>query len=167
MKHYQPSSLALLDAGGVKSPVPSKMSLELAKGHNPLVTNNISDFNKVAAYVFCEPPYIPEPVKNVMATQAVEHRAMNNQIFTVVHPQIEMLQPLLGSIKAPVLIIWGDHDQVIDPSSVGVFQQGLTGAPSVTTVTLKNFGHLPMTEKPEQMAEAYLKFLQNSARRSK
>lgn len=155
-------SLALIDAGGVKSPVPSKMSVELAYGHNPLVTNSISDFNRVLSFVCYKPPYIPQPVKKVMATKALEHRAFNNKIYNEIHPQIGMLQPSLGRIKAPVLIIWGDHDRVIEPSSMGVFQQGLTGAASVTTVTLKNCGHLPMTEKPEETAAAYLDFLQSS-----
>jgi abhydrolase domain-containing protein 6 len=66
------------------------------------------------------------------------------------------LEPLLGDIRQPVLVIWGEYDRVLDVSSVDVMQPLL---PHANFIVMPNTGHLPMIERPTQTATYYLEFL--------
>ena len=55
----------------------------------------------------------------------------------------------LHRIKIPTQIIWGDHDRVLPADYAAVFQKLIPG--SVIQV-VRDCGHLPHTEKPEEFA---------------
>ena len=57
----------------------------------------------------------------------------------------------------PTFVLWGDKDHLLDVSCVEVFKRYL---PDVRTVIMKNCGHLPMMERPEEAADHYVRFLQ-------
>ena len=59
-------------------------------------------------------------------------------------------------ILAPTLVLWGDTDRVIDVSSTGVFEAGISDC---SVVVMPQTGHVPMIERPEATAEHYLAFL--------
>jgi pimeloyl-ACP methyl ester carboxylesterase len=61
-------------------------------------------------------------------------------------------------IQAPVLIIWGDRDRILDVSGASVLDKGLKNH---QTVIMKETGHVPMMEKPAETAAAYMSFLKN------
>jgi pimeloyl-ACP methyl ester carboxylesterase len=66
------------------------------------------------------------------------------------------LRPLLGEVRQPVLLLWGERDRVAGP----VHQQMLLeGLPSVGRATLEGCGHVPAYSHPEVMAEAVRVFL--------
>lgn len=67
------------------------------------------------------------------------------------------LEPDLSKIRARTLILWGDTDRVLDVSCAQVLEKGL---PSSTTVIMKDCGHAPLMERPEETARHYLDFLQ-------
>lgn len=157
------ASLALLDAAGVASPHPADLAASLKNGQNPLIVQNTESYDHLLTFVFYKIPEIPGFLKNQMAAEAVQYKTFNEKVFSEIYPQINMLQPQLNQVKCPVLILWGDHDSVLDPSSVEVFKQGLTDAALVNTVIIKDCGHLPMTEKPAETSDAYQAFLQSSA----
>ncbi|MCY1464797.1 pimelyl-[acyl-carrier protein] methyl ester esterase [compost metagenome] len=66
------------------------------------------------------------------------------------------LEPELPRIEAPTLLLWGDRDRVLDPSSIEVMKP-LLKRPSV--VIMENCGHAPMLERPEETAQHYQAFL--------
>jgi pimeloyl-ACP methyl ester carboxylesterase len=73
-----------------------------------------------------------------------------------------MLQPDLGLIKAPTLILWGDQDRLIHVSAVDVFKAGI---PNSTVVVMKDCGHAPMVERPRESAEHFLKLIRQGGER--
>lgn len=151
-------TLTLIDAAGVKSPQKSQMELEVAKGNNPLLVNSVEDFDRFMAFTTVKPPYIPGMIKKHFAEKSVRNRPFNERIFEDIKGEKGRIESRLGLIQARTLIIWGDTDRVIDPSAASVFQTKIKNA---RTVIMKDCGHGPMVERPEETAKHFLEFLRN------
>jgi len=91
-----------------------------------------------------------------MALAAVRNREFNDKIFGDMRAKMLDLKPILGKIKAPAMIMWGDTDRVLHVSSVDIFTKGIKGS---TSYILKDCGHVPMIERPEETSAVFLKFI--------
>ena len=152
-------SLALLNNGGIDSPQPSELFLAVGRGENPLVLSSPDDFDRLLAFASHKPPFVPWPAKGVMAKQIFEQAEFNRYIFTALKDERYVpLEPLLGDIEQPVLIIWGEFDRVVDVSSIDVMEPLL---PQAKVIVMQDTGHLPMLERPTETAALYLEFLAN------
>ena len=150
-------TLALLDSGGVKSPGKSEAQLLLEKGTNPFVIKNVEDFDNLLALNFYKPIKIPTVIKKYLAKEATKDAKLNAKISReIVGTDFYDLEGKLNMIKASTLIVWGDSDNVLDISALPVFEKKIKNAKSVI---IKECGHLPMLEKPEETAAAYKDFL--------
>ena len=150
-------TLGLFDSGGVRSPVPSEMAKRLSKGEpNPLVAGTVEEYDRLIKFVFSTPPDIPRFVKKPLVEEAQRHQASNQRIFEQISSENVALEPDLPKITARTLVLWGDQDRVIDVSCVQILKEGL---PNCTAVIMRNCGHLPMIERPQEAAEHYLAFL--------
>ncbi len=150
------SSLALFNNSGVDAPNESDMLRALGNGENPLILASVEDFDKLLEFASYKKPFIPWPVKGVLAKQTLSHAAFNQSIFdALVRDRSSNLEPLLADIKAPVLILWGEYDRITDVSSVDVMRPLL---PMAEVVIMSNTGHLPMLEYPAETATHYLGF---------
>lgn len=150
-------SLGLLDAGGVIDREQSVMTAEFNKGVNPLLVKKPEDFDRLLAFMFVTPPSIPESVKKVVAQKAVESHDFNLKVFNELNLG-NMLETRFNDIKARTLVIWGDTDRVFPASSARVIESGIKGA---KMIIIKDCGHLPMVEKPEESSGAYLEFIRS------
>ncbi len=65
---------------------------------------------------------------------------------------------LIKNIKQRTLVLWGEQDLLIPLKSAYRFHNNL---PSDTLVILKNLGHVPMEENPEESLAVVLNFLKN------
>ena len=59
-------------------------------------------------------------------------------------------------VTAPTLVIWGDHDKMLEPRWASRFMALLHAA---RLVVIPNTGHMPMTEKPSLTAAEIARFL--------
>ena len=92
-----------------------------------------------------------------MAERTFRNAAFNNYIFKALKDERYVpLEPLLGEIRQPVLVIWGDHDRVLDVSSVDVMRPLL---PQAEFVVMQNTGLFPTPERPAKTAAYCLEFL--------
>lgn len=66
------------------------------------------------------------------------------------------VEALLPAVAAETLIIWGDHDRVLAPKWSATF---LTGIPRARLFMVKDSGHMPMIEHPEEAADLIACFL--------
>ena len=150
-------SLALLNNGGIESPEPSEMFLAVGRGENPLVLNSPNDFDRLLSFASHKKPFIPWPAKDVLGRKTFEHAAFNRYVFEALRDERYVpLEPLLGDIEQPVLIIWGEFDRVLDVSSIDVMEPLL---PQAIVIVMPDTGHLPMLERPAETAAHYLEFL--------
>jgi len=153
-------TLGLFNTAGVKSPVESEMAKRMSRGEpNPLVTGSVEEFDRLIQFVFSTPPDIPRFVKKFLVEEAQKHKPSNERIFQQISSEHEALEPDLSKLKARTLVLWGDQDRVLDVSSVQVLKKGL---PDCTAVIMKDCGHLPMIERPEEAATHYLAFLKGN-----
>ena len=153
----QVRSVLLLNNGGIDAPERSEMWHAINRGENPLVVNSPEDFDQLLAFVTYEPPFLPWPAKSVLAERTFRNAAFNSYIFTALRDERYVpLEPLLGDIRQPVLVIWGEHDRVLDVSSVDVMKPLL---PQAKFVVMPKTGHIPMIERPTETAAYCLEFL--------
>lgn len=149
-------SLALYDPAGVVDREPSELSQALAKGNNPLLVDSVADYDRLLSFVFVKPPYIPGSIKAHLAEQSVKYRDFNEKVFA----EIELggqLEKRMGDIHAKTLIVWGDKDRLIPVANAQVLKDGIKDS---KVVIMKNCGHAPMIERPEEAAKDYLDFIQ-------
>ena len=67
------------------------------------------------------------------------------------------VQPLYGSITAPVLILWGAEDEWIPIDRAQILQRSIPGS---QLKVIPDAGHLVIEEKPQQLIREILKFLE-------
>ncbi len=153
--HAQPqrvNTLGLIDAAGVYPPHPSELQRRLDRGENPMLVSSSEEYEAFMNFVFYRRPYLPWPIRIYMKVSYLTRSKQNNKIWHDMYDKLESIEQLLPDIQHPVLLIWGDQDRVLDPSSVEVFEAGL---PHVATVVLKNCGHSPMLEQTKKTAAHY------------
>jgi len=149
-------TLALLDTAGVPSQKKSEFVVQMEKGHNLLMADNAEDYNKLMALLFVKRPTIPASFRKILFEDWIAHREFNRKIWNDWSPLQFSLAPVLPLIQAPVLILWGDQDKLLDVGGVAFLEKNLKNH---RTVIMKNTGHCPMIEKPEETATAYVRFL--------
>ncbi len=146
-------------AGVLHCPEKSEMARRMERGENPLLIETPEDFDAMIKFAFVKPPWFPGIVKKKMASEWAQSRAFNEKVFLEIHTEESSLVPDLPKIWTRTLILWGDTDRLLDVSCTEVLEKGL---PNSTTVIMKDCGHVPMMERPEETARHYLEFLQAS-----
>lgn len=150
-------SAALLDNAGVTAPIKSELFERLERGEpNPLVVKTQEDFPRLMSFVFVEQPPLPDALERHFADQAIANSAHYEKIFAQLRERYIPLEPELPKIQAPTLLLWGEQDRALHVSSIEVMKP-LLKQPSV--VIMKNCGHVPMIERPEETAQHYQAFL--------
>jgi pimeloyl-ACP methyl ester carboxylesterase len=149
-------TLALFDAAGVKGPVKSEHELQVEKGFNPLLAHGVEDYDRLIAFAFTSPPFIPYPFKKVTAEISAGREEFYGYIYSQISVDRFELQKKLPKISLPTLIVWGDQDRIINVANAGVFAKGIKNS---RVVIMKQCGHVPMIERPEEAARIYLDFL--------
>jgi pimeloyl-ACP methyl ester carboxylesterase len=86
--------------------------------------------------------------------------------YRVAHPRIvnsvrslEDLRPHLEQVWAPTLIVWGDRDLLLKPSSFPPLVEKIPGAHGYE---VKRAGHIPQVEAIEEFNAVLLDFLNGS-----
>ena len=153
-------SLTLMDSAGLVPPLTSDFQHALARGENPLLVGEIEDFDHLLDYVFHKRPMIPWPGKTVLAQQFVARAERNKKIWRDLEHNPKEVTASLGSIKSPVLVLWGENDRIIDKSVVARF---IRLVPQAISVMISGCGHSPMTERPRETALYVQQFLLNPA----
>lgn len=150
-------SVAFIANAGIKSPKESELSVRLSHQENPLLPKTADEFEKMMDLIFVERPWAPAPVMRYFAEQSLKNRDFNNKVWRdIMIEKPYAVQTELEQISQPTLILWGDRDRLLDVSSIEVMKPAL---PFARVVVMKDCGHIPMLERPEETARHYLSFL--------
>jgi len=151
-------SLGLLDNAGLMniSPQPSDLQLEVSKGHNPFIITSREDFDELFKYAFYKQPFYPWPIISVLSDRAIASSEFYKKVGNEFLTQSTDIYPLLSGLNVPVLVIWGDKDRILHVSTTEVLKKSL---PNSEIVIMKDCGHMPMAERPQETAEYYVNFL--------
>lgn len=148
-------SLLLSDAVGVASPEPSEAELLIREGRNPFLLDSVADFPGFYAMTMARPPFLPGALRAAVAADYVARRDELAEIFADFHG-VATLDDRLGEITAPTLVMWGEEDRLVHPSTARTWADGIKGA---RTVRYPGIGHMPMLEAPARSAADYRAFL--------
>ncbi|MEO9600550.1 alpha/beta fold hydrolase [Parasphingorhabdus sp.] len=151
-------SLTLFNNAGVIGADESKLQKQAQDGQNPLEIQSPDDVKRMLAFIAHEPMKVPGQFRKIFYEDSSAHRELLNKIFwTLVEDGMNNpLNDHLDQVKAPTLIIWGRHDQLIDVSCVDVLEKGI---PNAESVVFEDVGHVPMIENPKGTARHHLEFL--------
>ncbi len=148
-------TLWLLAPGGVLSAKTSELGELMKKGENPLLIDTPEDYDRLMDFVFVEPPPIPRSIKQYLTRQAIKHRAFNAKVFKEIFQDRIPLETAVRGLSVPTLILWGDQDRLLDVSGADILRSAI---PDAEVVVMKNTGHAPMIERPQDTANAFLAF---------
>lgn len=134
----------------------------VAAGDNPLIPSKPGDFERLMDFALEKKPFIPWPILGVMEDQALANQTVNEVIFAAIRGAgFETgFRSMVSRIKAPVLVVWGKEDRVINYRNGEVFVDIIPGA---QLEVLDGVGHAPMIEAPEESARLFLEFAKSHA----
>lgn len=97
-------------------------------------------------------PDLVERYFDLLRAPGVREASLARLAQTVLEPP----EPLLRTIAAPTLLLWGERDTIIPPTRATDF---LRAIPDARLVRLAGVGHLPHEEAPKQSLAAVRRFL--------
>ena len=148
------TSLWLLDPSGVWSaPKSEMMKIVEGGGRNPLLIQSEDDFAQVIKFLMSKPPFIPRPMLNVLARARLQNLALEQRIFKQFGG--DSVEQRITGLSTPTMIVWGEKDRVFNVATADVLHKLM---PKSQVAIVPDTGHVPMMERPEQSAEAYLRF---------
>ena len=147
------------------SPRPSRArpSWRSAQGGNPFLLDDVAAFPAFYAMTMARPPFVPGFVRAAIAEDYVSRRDHYEEIFTDFFG-VATLDDRLGEITVPTLVMWGEQDRLVHPSTARVWADGIPGA---RIVRYPDAGHMPMLEMPRRTAADYRAFLARVERRGR
>lgn len=128
------------------------------EGDNPLIPAKKGDFKRLIDFALEKKPFVPWPIYDVMEERAIANRDVNQVIFAAIRDSgyESDFRNAITRIDAPVLLIWGKEDRVINYRNADVF---VAQIPDARSVLLEGVGHAPMVEVPEESAQLFREFL--------
>jgi pimeloyl-ACP methyl ester carboxylesterase len=70
------------------------------------------------------------------------------------------IEKRLRLIKAPTLLLWGEHDQIMPRTYADAFANGITGPTTIRIIA--EAGHLAELDKPVQVSHEILRFFEGT-----
>ncbi len=116
-------SLLLSDAVGVASPEPSEVELVIRQGGNPFLLDDVAAFPAFYAMTMARPPFVPRFIRAALAEDFVARRDQLEEIFGDFYG-VATLDDRLGEITVPTLVMWGEQDRLVHPSTARVWATG-------------------------------------------
>ncbi len=127
----------------------------ILKGINPFVPVTVSQFDLELSLLFNKPPTISAEAKQSAVNGYVSNNMHYQQIWNIVNLDLMVLDQKKKSTK-PTFIAWGMHDGVFNISGKRLLDERF---PNGLSLTISDAAHLIMLEKPKEIADQYLKFL--------
>ena len=128
------------------------------EGDNPLIPKKTGDFERLMEFALEKEPFVPWPIMGVMEERAIANRDINEVIFAAIRDAgfESDFRNAITRIQAPVLIIWGKEDRVINYRNGEVFAAAI---PNARLELMDGIGHAPMVEAPAESAELFRTFI--------
>lgn len=127
-------------------------------GEIVLTASNREEFEKIVDVVMYErPAFAPGFVVDAMAARAAADQPLHKRIYKDFKTVPSDLATVLrdSNYKGPGLIVWGKEDRVLHVDGAAELK---TAMPEFDVILMDKVGHVPMMEKPEQVAADYVKW---------
>lgn len=150
-------SAVLFDPAGILEYESELVDLVM-EGDNPLIPKKPGDFERLMEFALEKEPFVPWPIMGVMEERAIANREVNEVIFAAIRDAgfESDFRNAITRIQAPVLVIWGKKDRVINYRNGEVFEAAI---PNARLELMEGIGHAPMVEAPDKSAELFRAFI--------
>nr|XP_015203468.1 PREDICTED: monoacylglycerol lipase ABHD6 isoform X3 [Lepisosteus oculatus] len=157
--------LTLICPAGLKYPNPSKFVRQLQdleKTQNvhaipliPSTPEEMEEMLKLCSYVRFK---VPQQILQGLVDVRIPHNDFYREVFMEIvgEKSRHSLQENMHLIMAPVQVIWGKQDQVVDVSGAAVLADAIPGC---RVDLLENCGHSVVMERPRKTAKLLLDFI--------
>lgn len=144
------ASLALFNPAGVAPPEPSDMDRLAEAGDYVLIPTDRETLDRLYTHVFASPPDIPAVARTVFAADAAARAPFMRALLERIAEGRDALREQIPLLRVPTLVVWGEHDRVLHPSSASVWEGALPDGSRLHV--LPGIGHAPMMEAPAATA---------------
>jgi pimeloyl-ACP methyl ester carboxylesterase len=150
------ASLWLIDAAATSEFLTdSDMMKEYdATGNFPYLVQTHEAHARKLDMVFGKPAPMPYCMKFAFAQSAIQDFEIQSEILKQVRKTVP-IDSLYSNLNTPALIVTGDNDLVVPPSSVHTLAKVF---PHNITKIVKGAGHIPMVDRAGRVARDYLEF---------
>jgi pimeloyl-ACP methyl ester carboxylesterase len=129
-------------------PLVHRASRELAGVAAPLLAHSSGLRRRAFARLVADPSALDEQTMRDLALGSRAGRSTGAAGTAIVH---QGLRDRIDRLQLPALVVFGEQDQVIDPAGGPRLAAAL---PSARLLMLPETGHLPMIERPDEVAAA-------------
>lgn len=155
-------SLFLIDSAGVFKTANTPYLKDPNQLKNFIVSKP-GDFDRLFKIATSMPPFIPNELKFEQEKLMISNVANNTKLVEQLILMSKTYTPdtfalAARSIDQPVLIAWGEKDQIINVEAATELKGLLKNAQP--PIILKGVGHTPILEQEQILAQHYLDFLQ-------
>ena len=159
-------SLFLIDSAGVFKSANTPYLKDPTTLRNMLVSKP-GDFDRLMKIAMNTPPFIPKELKDAQEKLMISQSANTSKLIEQLIVMSKLFTPdsfaiAARSIDQPVLIAWGDKDQIINVEAAAELKGLLKNAQE--PVILKGIGHMPILEQEQLLVKPYLDFLGKHAK---
>lgn len=152
-------SLLLLGPFGVRNDGPSEAVAAYEKDKTEsLYFRTVKGYHGLQHFAFDRPPQLPGRFIDFIVDEGERNYDFHRKIFEDLwNGGLGVLEPRLGKITAPTLVIWGKNDRIFLASSAAVFKKGIRNS----RVEVLDGGHMIFMDAPEKTIGLYRDFLKS------
>jgi pimeloyl-ACP methyl ester carboxylesterase len=110
-----------------------------------------------------KPPYIPDIIKSALLEEKCARRDLEKVMYEDMYTDVN-LSAVAKNISIPTLILWGEKDRMTHVDDASLFHKNIKGS---KLVILKEVGHVPILEEPEQTADEVDTFIRQISNQKK
>jgi len=114
-----------------------------------------ADAHRLARQLFYDPSRIPPEVIDRTYEEVKSPKRLRACLQMLKVAKEYDISGLLPNLRCPLFLVWGDHDRVTPLAS---WRPHLTKLERCSVKEIKDCGHSPMLERPDEFNEALLEF---------
>ncbi len=154
-------SLFLIDSAGVFKVANTPYLKDPTTLRNMIVAKP-GDLDRLLKIATSLPPFIPKELKESQEKMMISQSANTSKLVEQLIVMAKMYTPdtfalAARSVDQPVLIVWGEKDQIINVEAAAELKGLLKNAQD--PIILKGVGHMPIMEQEQLLVQPYLDFL--------
>ena len=178
-KHYKTATNNIIGhslGGTFATQLAAETSMKIA--NLVLLSPKPCQTNKDNPLIFCLPSWLLEKLRPLLSKEFVKlaftttaDKQLVTQVVEVSHRNpMYVIRPLVRSLKnipnidphyvdTPTLVITGEHDNLIKQTEIETYYKQF---PHIQFIEIKGVGHMALLEKPQEIAQDIMRFLQRS-----
>ncbi|KAH7474610.1 hypothetical protein PRIC1_013263 [Phytophthora ramorum] len=153
-------TLTLICPAGITMPTKSDLLKMLeGSGRNLLLAHTPEDIQEMNRALSFKSMRLPHVVASIIASERKKQLPVLEKISGDAMQNPTALEDLLPNIRAKTLVMWGEHDRVLDVSSVEILQKKLAPEAQGKFLLFDDCGHIVQHEKAAECTAAINKHL--------